>query len=307
MSARRLVAAFGVALAALAATALWLERQSIPAAETAAYVWGSGLERSADPPPDEMVQVAAGEYVLGDDWREPASDAPRRRIQLDAFSIDRHEVTNRQFDRFVRRTNYVTTAERTGGAWIYRDGERDWTYVRGADWQHPLGPESRIDHAMDHPVVLVSWHDATAYAAWAGKRLPTEGEWEVAARAGTVPVIETVGLPNPAEDASANVWQGHWPQRNELLDGYFYTAPVGSFPPNDLGLYDMIGNVWEWTADWYTPGQTAGRRVARGGSWFCSANYCSAYRPGFRGKSPPNRAFNNVGFRCASDAAGPAS
>ena len=250
MSAWRLVAAFGVALVVLAATALWLERQSIPAAETAAYVWSSGLERSADPPLDDMVLVAGGEYLIGDDWREPASDAPLRPIRLDAFSIDRHEVTNRQFGRFVKHTNYLTTAERTGGAWIYRGGERDWTYVRGADWQHPLGPESHIDQAMEHPVVLVSWHDAAAYANWARKRLPTEAEWEVAARAGTVPVIEAAGLPNPAEDASANVWQGHWPRKNTLLDGYFYTAPVGTFPPNDLGLYDMIGNVWEWTADW---------------------------------------------------------
>jgi formylglycine-generating enzyme required for sulfatase activity len=303
---------------------------------------------------DDMVLVAGGTYWIGDNSAHPAADAPPRRVRIDAFYIDRHEVTNREFARFVEVTGHRTSAEREGGAWVYRGGERDWTYVRGADWRHPLGPGSSIDKAMDHPAVLVSWHDAAAYAKWAGKRLPTEAEWEVAARGGksaTFPdhlVVHfaadkhdhTPGAadrpagepphpaagghggttsegPNPAADGSANVWQGRWPQRNSVTDGYFYTAPVGSFAPNELGIDDMIGNVWEWTADWYAPdtyraqgtaekpaGPYAGTlRVARGGSWFCSANYCGAYRPGFRGKSPPTSAFNNVGFRCARDVA----
>ncbi|HEY3054612.1 MAG TPA: SUMF1/EgtB/PvdO family nonheme iron enzyme [Thermoanaerobaculia bacterium] len=206
------------------------------------------------------------------------------------FLIDRLEVTNRQFEAFTRATRYVTTAEREGGGWVYRGGEPDWEYVRGASWRHPLGPRSSITAAVNHPVVLVSWHDATAYASWAGRRLPREAEWELAARGETS---------DPSRDASANVWQGTWPRKNALRDRFFYTAPVGSFAPNTLGLYDMIGNVWEWTSDWYDDDRQ--ERVALGGSWFCSANYCGGYRPGFRGKSPPGRAFNNLGFRCAKD------
>ncbi len=250
-----------------------------------------------------MVLVSAGVYTIGDETEEASGDAPPRRVPLVAFHIDRHEVTNRQFAEFVRTTSYVTTAEREGGAWIYRGGDADWSYARGADWRHPLGPGSDIERAWDHPVVLVSWHDANAYARWAGKRLPSEAEWEVAARGGVPPHFaprHTLAhlLPHSnAAPTNANVWQGRWPQRNALVDGFFYTAPVGSFAPNRIGLYDMIGNVWEWTAGAYDSQQTL--RVARGGSWFCSANYCGAYREGFRGKSPPDHAFNNVGFRCA--------
>jgi formylglycine-generating enzyme required for sulfatase activity len=242
-----------------------------------------------------MVFVPAGVYTIGDESEEAPADAPRRRVQLAAFRIDRHEVTNRQFAEFVRATSYVTTAEREGAAWIYRAGDPDWSYVRGADWKHPLGPGSDTQRASDHPVVLVSWYDANAYAGWAGKRLPAEAEWEVAARGGVPPHFAP--RRGNAAPVGANVWQGRWPQRNTLADGFFYTAPVGSFAPNRIGLYDMIGNVWEWTVDSYDSQQTL--RVARGGSWFCSANYCSAYREGFRGKSPPDHAFNNVGFRCA--------
>jgi len=191
----------------------------------------------------------------------------------------------------VKATGYVTAAEREGGGWVFRGGERDWKYVPGANWRHPLGPSSSIQNAWQHPVVLVSWDDANAYARWAGRRLPTEAEWEIAARSGESSL-------HRAPDA--NYWQGEWPRRNLLIDRFFYTAPAGSFAPSPLGLYDMIGNVWEWTADRYD--NVSDLRVAKGGSWFCSANYCAAYRAGFRGKSPQQRTFNNVGFRCARNA-----
>jgi formylglycine-generating enzyme len=271
------------AVATIAGSAAWFERRAVDHS-AAAIRWGSAPPRKQIA--DDMVFVHGGEYTIGDDRA--------RQVTLAPFRIDRHEVTNRQFEQFVRATSYATTAEREGAAWIYRGGDPDWSYVRGADWRHPLGPGSGIERASDHPVVLVSWYDANAYARWAGKRLPTEAEWEVAARGGAPPHF---ARHSNAAPTNANVWQGHWPERNSLADGFFYTAPVGSFAPNRIGLYDMIGNVWEWTSDAYDSQETL--RVARGGSWFCSANYCGAYREGFRGKSPPDHAFNNVGFRCA--------
>jgi formylglycine-generating enzyme required for sulfatase activity len=247
---------------------------------------------------DDMVAVPAGTYRLGDTAMHER-DSPPRRVALAPFLLDRHEVTNRQFARFVAATGYVTTAQGEGGGWIYRGGEHDWRYVDGADWRHPLGPGSSIAGGESYPVVLVSWHDAEAYARWAAKRLPGEWEWEAAARAGDTTDRGAIAA---AEAGRANIWQGFWPSRNRMLDGFFYAAPVGSFAPDRLGLYDLIGNVWEWTASLYADGDE--RRVARGGSWFCSRGYCSAYRPDFRGKSPPDRAFNNVGFRCARDLPG---
>lgn len=257
----------------------------------------------------DMVLIHAGTYTIGD-----GHDAPIRTVFLSPCYIDRHEVTNRQFAEFVKATGYVTGAEKAGGGWCYIAGERDWRFVRGADWRHPLGPGSSIEGAEDYPVVLVSWHDAVAYARWAGKRLPTEAEWEVAARSGKPESEQPLATVNGEAAVPANYWQGVWPKENLLKDGFLYAAPVGSFPANEWGLYDTLGNVWEWTADWYsadvpseakdpTGPESGTLRVAKGGSWFCSAGYCSAYGPGFRGKSPPDRAFNNVGFRCAKDAA----
>lgn len=260
----RFFAGLLLTIVALAATAVVLEQGDTVEASAANIPWGGGRSLTS-----------AGDMVL-----VPAANP---------FLIDRHEVTNRQFARFVEATGYRTTAEREAGGWIFRGGDRDWSYVRGADWHHPLGPGSSILEAMDHPVVLVSWHDANAYARWAGKRLPTEVEWESAAR----------GARAEHSKPNANFWQGQWPHRNELTDGYFYTAPAGSFPPNQLGIYDLIGNVWEWTSDRYDA--SSDLRVAKGGSWFCSKNYCGGYRADFRGRSPQSHAFNNVGFRCAKD------
>jgi formylglycine-generating enzyme len=294
----RLASVLVASILLLGGTGYWLERSSA-SAHSPDLRWGGGTSNEIA---SDMVLIPGGTYRIGDDSPHASADAPLREVTLKPFYIDRHEVTNRQFAEFVEASGYRTTAEREGGGWGYRAGSSDWEYLRGASWRHPLGPSSEIEQAADHPVVLVSWEDARAYAAWAGKRLPSEAEWEVAARGGRSAGEHATVDHKPAEDGSANVWQGKWPRRNELIDGFFYTAPVGSFEPNSVGLYDMIGNVWEWTEDPYDPINAPELRVSRGGSWFCSASYCGAYRPGFRGRSPASRAFNNVGFRCARDA-----
>lgn len=250
-------------------------------------------------------------HKVGDD-----DERPVHQVTLSPFYLDATEVTNAEFARFVEATGYQTDAEKEGSAWIFKEGFKDWEAVDGADWRHPLGPASSLADRMNHPVVNVSWNDAAAFAKWAGKRLPTEAEWEYAARGGRKGEIYPWGNElKPGGKSLANFWQGVWPAKNLLEDKFYYTAPAGSFEPNGFGLYDMIGNAWEWTADWYAAdyyrhspakdpkGPTSGEmRVARGGSWFCSENYCGAYRVGFRGQSPPDSAFNNVGFRCARDA-----
>jgi formylglycine-generating enzyme len=297
--------------------------------------------QSSDSPEKQMVRLEGGPFLMGTpsaeghshhghNFKTSASNAsvkdpahgigdnderPSHRVTLSTFYMDATEVTNAEFARFVEATRYKTDAEKRGSSWVFKQGMKDWTDVEGADWRHPLGPDSTIEKTLNHPVVNVSWNDATAYAKWAGKRLPTEAEWEYAARGGRAGEIYPWGNElKPGGRAVANFWQGTWPDKNELEDGFYYTAPVASFTPNGFGLYDMIGNVWEWTADWYaehyykrSPGKDpkgparGEMRVARGGSWFCSENYCGAYRVGFRGKSPQDSSFNNIGFRCAKD------
>ncbi|MCI0485227.1 MAG: formylglycine-generating enzyme family protein [Blastocatellia bacterium] len=250
-------------------------------------------------------------HEIGDDDERPA-----HKVTISSFHMDATEVTNAEFARFVEATGYKTDAEKRGSSWVFVKGQSDWEDRKGADWRHPFGPDSTIDDKMNHPVVNVSWNDAAAYAKWADKRLPTEAEWEYAARGGRAGEIYPWGDQlEPEGKPLANFWQGTWPDNNKLTDGHYYTAPVASFAPNGFGVYDMIGNVWEWAADWYDEdyykhspakdpkGPDAGQlRVARGGSWFCSENYCGAYRVGFRGRSPQDASFNNVGFRCAKDA-----
>ena len=270
--------------------------------------------------PEEMVYLAGGEFQMGIEGGEE-DEGPVHPVVLSPFLLDRHEVSNRQFAAFVEASGHLTQAEKDGYSWCFLRGGADFEAVQGADWQHPEGPDSSIEGRMDHPVVQVSWQDAAAYADWAGKRLPSEAEWEYASRSGGKAHLSASahGSSGPSPQAlkpvSANVWQGHWPDRNLESDGYYYTAPAGSFPANELGLYDMIGNVWEWCADWYASGYyhyspkrdprgpTVGQnRVSRGGSWFCSPNYCGAYSSHFRGASPPAHSFSNVGFRCAAAA-----
>jgi formylglycine-generating enzyme len=250
-------------------------------------------------------------HLVGED-----DERPQHRVTLTPLVIDATEVTNAEFSSFIAATGYRTDAERKGYSWVFKRGMKDWEAVDGADWRHPLGPGSTIAELANHPVVHVSWNDAAAFAKWAGKRLPTEAEWEYAARGGRKGDVYPWGNQlAPQNKPLANYWQGTWPNDNKLEDGFYYISPVASFSPNGFGLYDMTGNVWEWTADFYDSdyykyspakdprGPVSGQmRVARGGSWFCSANYCGAYRVAFRGKSPQDSSFNNVGFRCAMDA-----
>jgi formylglycine-generating enzyme required for sulfatase activity len=284
----------------------------------AAAFFRSCAERDAAPARARrgMVLVRGGTFDMGS-ADDAADEAPMHAVEVTDFLLDATEVTNREFAAFVAATGHVTAAERDGGAWVYRKGADGFRFTQGADWRHPGGPESSVADVMDHPVVCVSWSDADAYARWAKKRLPTEAEWEYAARAGGGHVRAAL-TQEEWDDAlgvvRANVWQGPWPLRNDLVDGFFGTAPAASYRPNALGLFDMIGNAWEWCGDWYGVGyygvaprrdpagpESGERRVARGGSWFCSAGYCGAYSTHFRGASPPGRAFNNVGFRCAAD------
>lgn len=300
-------------------------------------------------PPPGMVTVPAGEFWMGTD--EPAmTDArPVHRVWLDAFWMDRTEVTNEQFERFVNATKHVTVAERPldpkdfpgvpadalkPGSIVFAPPDRPvplddhlvwWSYVPGASWRHPEGPASDLAGRAKHPVVHVAYEDAAAYCTWAEKRLPTEAEFERAARGGLDRKKYDWGDElRPGGKPQANTWQGHFPNENAKEDGYVGTAPVASFPPNAFGLYDLAGNVWEWTADWYRPdtyGKDAAanevtrnprgpadsfdpaepgvaKRVHRGGSYLCSDAYCSRYVPGGRGKGAIDSGTTHLGFRC---------
>jgi len=335
---------------AMAAVFVLFPLAAVGVSATAVQLDAQETNQSSDRPSDpkdqprisDMVLVLSGSFPMGRHGGD-SDEMPVHEVTIEPFLIDRHEVTNREFDAFVAATGHKTQAERDGYAWCFVKGGTDFEAVSGADWQHPTGPSSTVESIMDHPVVSVSWEDATAYAAWAGKRLPTEAEWEYVARAGAkghvaafvmtgegdsgikghVPIDDDRDNhpAHPSGDDNdgiqfigANVWQGIWPSDNRQTDGYYYTAPVGVFAANPWGVHDMIGNVWEWCADWYasdyfvrssslspTGPLAASKRVARGGSWFCSPNYCGAYSSHFRGASPPTQAFNNVGFRCAAD------
>jgi formylglycine-generating enzyme required for sulfatase activity len=231
--------------------------------------------------------------------------------------MDHHEVTNQQFSEFVDQTGYITTAQQVGKAQVFDADKRRWSTVAGADWQHPEGPNSSLIGRQMQPAVQVSWHDARAYAAWAKKRLPTEAEWERAARGGLYDTDFPWGREEtPGGRYQANYWQGWFPDTDRGVDGFVQLAPVGSFPPNRLGLHDMAGNVWEWCADWY--GDTAYQasptaqprgpadgteRVLRGGSWLCAENYSPGIRVSTRHHAPPTQCSNHIGFRCAGDSA----
>ena len=291
-----------------------------------------------------MVWIPGGRFFMGTDDRRFADTRPVHEVELDGFWMDATEITNAQFARFVRETGYVTIAERRPDPEDFPTASprelvpfspvftplppgtplhpqmNGWRLVAGACWRAPEGPGSSIEGRANHPVVHVCWLDAVAYAKWADKRLPTEAEWEYAARGGLDRKRYVWGEEEcPGGKWQANIWQGHFPYRNTGEDGFVGTAPVASFPANGYGLYDMAGNVWEWCADWYRPDyyQNSPRknppgpencydpkepgahtRVQRGGSFLCSEGFCVRYLPGSRGKGEVKSAGPHIGFRC---------
>jgi formylglycine-generating enzyme required for sulfatase activity len=299
-----------------------------------------------------MAWIPGGEFWMGSDFRLFRDAQPVHLVQVDGFYMDKTEVTNEQFERFVKATSYVTVAERVptsdefpgappenlvAGSVVFTPPSTPvalnnhfqwWSYLKGADWRHPEGPSSQIADKMDYPVVHVAYEDVSAFAAWAGKRLPTEAEWEYAARGGLAKKAYVWGDDfEPGGEAMANVFQGHFPDHNTHRDGYETTAPVKSFPPNGYGLYDMAGNVWEWTSDWYRPDYYriiaatgvsrnprgpsdsfdpsepgVKKKVHKGGSFLCTDQYCARYMPGGRGKGAIDTGTSHLGFRLVKDA-----
>jgi formylglycine-generating enzyme required for sulfatase activity len=312
-----------------------------------------------------MKWIPGGQFTMGtDDPRSFPNERPAHKVQVEGFWIDEHDVTNAEFARFVEATGYVTTAEKkpdweelkkelppgtpkpddsvlVPGSLVFQPTSQPvplddlsawWRWVPGASWRHPEGPKSDVAGRENHPVVQVSWDDAVAYAKWASKRLPTEAEWELAARGG----LEGKRYPwgdefRPNGKYMANTWQGLFPVTNTAEDGFVGTSPVKSFPPNGYGLYDMAGNVWQWCSDWYRvdafteavsqlanksvcqdrggPTESwdpadpnAPKRVVKGGSFLCNPSYCESYRPSARRGTPPDTGSSHTGFRCVISA-----
>ena len=293
---------------------------------------------------EQMVRIPGGTFTMGSNRHYP-EEAPAHRTRVSGFWMDRFPVTNAQFRAFVAETGHVTAAERApnpeaypgvapellvAGSLVFRQPPQRarshhdwWTYLAGADWRHPRGPDSDIDGLARHPVVHAAYADAPAYAQWAGKSLPTEAQWELTARGGLDRAVCVWGNELTPEGRSmANIWEGEFPVRNLKPDDLGPTE-VGSFPPNGFGLHDMAGNVWEWTTDWYQPGHripdgaccspgpvgpASGRRdpsapdipmrVIKGGSFLCSRNYCARYRPAARSSQAVDTSACHIGFRC---------
>jgi formylglycine-generating enzyme required for sulfatase activity len=262
---------------------------------------------------DDLVTLPGGTFRMGsDDGTFPADrEGPVHPVTVAPFRIGRHAVTNDRFAAFVAATGHVTIAESDGWSFVFGGllpddfpdtrgvvGAEWWRQVFGASWRHPEGPHSDLTGRGDHPVVHVSWFDATAYCAWAGVRLPTEEEWEYAARGGLDQAVYPWGDElTPDGEHRCNIWQGTFPSHNTLDDGWLGTAPVGSFPANGFGLYDCSGNTWDWTDTWFTPEQ----RVIRGGSYLCHESYCNRYRVSARTGNTPDSTTGHMGFRVAAD------
>jgi len=287
----------------------------------------SGSEAHAD-----MIVLPGGKFQMGDSFGEGFErdgEYPVRNVELNPFRIDPCAVTNAKFARFVKETGYRTEAERFGWSFVFHllaseeirraskrmPGTPWWLAVEGASWRCPEGPGSTIEGRLEHPAVHVSWNDAAAYCEWSGTRLPTEAEWEYAARGGLAGRRYPWGDDlEPDGQHFCNIWQGQFPYRNDESDGYAGTAPARSFPPNGYGLYNMSGNVWEWCSDWFSPraykedrrvnptGPDKGQaKVIRGGSYLCHESYCNRYRVAARSSNSPDSSTGHMGFRCAAD------
>jgi formylglycine-generating enzyme required for sulfatase activity len=262
-----------------------------------------------------MVFIKGGRFLMGtSDQSAWPAETPVHEVEVHSFWLDVYPVTVGQFAGFVKATGYKTESERFGWSGVFDVRQHDWTRVDGAYWHHPEGTSSKSARPNE-PVTQVSWDDAVAYCGWTNKRLPTEAEFEYAARGGLAGKKYSWGNElRPQGKYRANYWQGTFPAKDQGEDGYAGRSPVGSFPPNGYGLYDIAGNVWEWCSDWFDDkyyeksprddphGPSTGTdRVTRGGSWLCSANYCTGYRVASRNHATPDSALNNLGFRCVTD------
>ena len=282
------------------------------------------------PATETMVSLTGGTFTMGSDdpLAYPTDGEGSREVDVSPFKVDVYTVSNDRFAEFVDATGYRTEAERFGWSFVFAGllpddfpptrGVADapwWRQAEGADWRHPEGPQSDVDGRGDHPVVHVSWNDAYAYCSWAGVRLPTEAEWELAARGGLEGKLFPWGDEmEPGGEHRMNVWQGTFPSENTEEDGFYGTCPVETFPPNGHGLHNPTGNVWEWVADWFDPGYrqrdrrenpegppSGTAKAQKGGSYLCHASYCRRYRPAARQGNTPDSSTGNVGFRCAAD------
>jgi len=279
-----------------------------------------------------MISVPAGSFVMGtnsDIGFPDDGEGPEKTINLNQFHIDIYSVTNSEFEKFITETKYITEAEQYGWSFVFYKllskvtlakieykvtSTPWWCVVKNAYWRRPEGPRSNIKNRGDHPVVHISWNDAVNYCTWANKRLPTEAEWEYAAQGGVENSIYPWGnelIPN--NEHQCNIWQGEFPKENSLEDGYLSTAPVNSYKSNGYGLYNIVGNVWEWTQDWFStsypkirdtnnplgPG-TGESKVIKGGSFLCHKSYCNRYRIAARSSNTTNSSTSNLGFRCVT-------
>lgn len=293
---------------------------------------GHTLRCSAEDARQRMVQLPGGSFLMGTDYEGAFLDdgeGPVREVTLDPFWIDRVPVTNALFSKFVEETDYRTEAERFGWSFVFRSHIPQkrfqelvedtvvaapwWCKVRGATWRSPEGPGSDVSSRLSHPVIHVSWNDAVSFCEWSGQRLPTEAEWEYAARGGLVQKLYPWGDQlRPQGKHLCNIWQGEFPREDTGEDGFRGPCPVDAFPPNGFGLYSMTGNSWEWCADWFSPsfhksatsanptGPPEGdARVMKGGSFLCHKSYCNRYRVAARSSNTPDSSTANIGFRCA--------